>query len=130
MFGEYAAQSPEQDADGFVLVDQEVFDAETDHMLTGRSDHDGCRYPLAAEWAPVEITVAGCPSLGISTMLPKKALAQEKLSVRCLVWAHRSLQDAEIDSHRSLQYTEIDTHRSLQYAEIDSLRFEINSLKS
>ena len=43
----------------------------TNHMFTARSD--GCRYPLD-EWAPIEITVAGCLSLGISTMLSGREL--------------------------------------------------------
>ena len=57
----------ELDADGFVIIDQEVFDEDTGHMLTARDAGDGYRYPLD-EWVPIQINVAGCPSLGIPTM--------------------------------------------------------------
>ena len=53
----------ELDADGFVIIDQEVFDEDTGHMLTARDADNGCRYPLD-EWEPIVINVAGCPSLG------------------------------------------------------------------
>jgi hypothetical protein len=53
-------------------------------MFTARCSVSGDRYPLD-EWESLDVVVPGCPSLGISTMLPmnqKLALEREKHVLR------------------------------------------------